>query len=373
MTFRLLGALLLAIPLHAQTLQWRVVPVAPTNLTPVVIAFSGVDEFPPVSPRVRIDGATIHVEFGRAFNVPREWREQVQLGALPPGNYEVVVTKEGDPPQRFPLRVRDATTFPILTPIAVGEVEIDVMTRYPTRVFLGTRLARFTHANRGGIVVTPNAPIAPGLYDLTFEYFDGRKETARNAVEFVERDEGQPFGERQLMPVWFNGPGADGTQWRSEFDIADERRARMIREFEDEPHPRGLFWRIPPHRLLNLRYAVRVREAKSDRPSAVVPFIPERAFRISVWVPAVPTGPGQRATLRVYSLEPAEVTVLVGGQRRLVTTTRARLTEPAFASIDISNFQGEQDVFVQSVEPVWALASTYDAVTGDLTIRMPIH
>jgi hypothetical protein len=177
---------------------------------------------------------------------------------------------------------------------------------------------------------------------------------------------------RYLLPIFYNGPGAYGTQWTSELMLWAEEHG-TVRDVGLETRLEGAFFTnlFRPE----LPRVLRVKEASSLGASAIIPIVSEADFRQIVWLPAVPAGAGRVVTLRVYSTEATAFTLHIGSGQRQLRTVKNRPLGPAFASLDLSNLPaGEHELILKSVDRgLWAIASTYDLVTRDLTVRMPAH
>lgn len=179
---------------------------------------------------------------------------------------------------------------------------------------------------------------------------------------------GSAAAERLLVPIFYNGAGADGTHWRSEYTRWNPMHG-IVRELDFGQWPGGVFIEASS----DIPRFVHVNETSSLAPAAIVPVVPISDFATVAWVPSLPTGPGRRVTLRVYSLQPAEVTIGVGGDLRSINTRRGGADEPAYAVLDLSELPpGEHDAFVRSGQTlVWAMGSSFDLVTRELTVRTP--
>ena len=117
----------LALPAYAISItKARVVPAAPTNLTPVVLHLWGISGSPSAAPvfrSVRTDGTHIVVEMRRSgvgnISVLHSWEEKIPLGPLPGGDYDITIhyVDDSNRETRYPiaLEVRDVTTLPVET------------------------------------------------------------------------------------------------------------------------------------------------------------------------------------------------------------------------------------------------------------------
>lgn len=367
---------LLACSAAAEIGKVHVIPTAPTNLTPVRITFAG---RPIGAPAVRIDGSRIELRFiepdptvnGR----PRQ--DTVLLGALPAGNYEVVVLlRDGTVVQQFPLRVRDVTTLPIIFPWIHDDAGATFEWRYlgivPPRFRIEGKPVLFA-ARYGYVAIRPSEPLPLGLYDVEVTWPDGKTDVARNAVEVIASGgDYSPFGERMLFPIIFNGRVADGTEWRTSFDWESLDGQYLIRDGDYTPAPNGVFFEASPRHERRRRYYIRVQPDPPSGAWTQIPVVTETEFRPSMRIAGVPAGDGKRVTLRLYSVEPARITITADGFTRQVTTSGGSLMAPAFALVDLSHsLIGGGDLVLQGDAPFWAMTSSFDVETRELVIRTP--
>jgi hypothetical protein len=374
-------SLFLTTALSAQPIgKVHVIPTAPTNLTPVVLTFEGKPVF---APGVLIDGSSIEVRFPivDSSQPPPRRQDTVLLGTLPAGNYVVKVTVGGRGTtvlQQFPLSVRDVTTIPMIFPWIVNR-QLAAVTEWKAA---GPRPMDFRVAGRPAqmgtweqyISITPTLNLPPGLHDVEVVWPDGSSHVARNAVEVLTTTDYSVFGPRLLVPVLISGRGADGTSWSSELDVELLDWGYLARSLDRNDAPGGLFLTASPRFERRRRYSLRIQ---ADPPAGTwtpIPIVPETEFRPSMRIDAIPTKAGQRVTLRLYSVVPANVTITTGEFRRDVSTTGGDLLHPAFVSVDLTDaFPGSRfaDLVLFADAPIWALASTFDRVTRELYIRTP--
>ena len=354
-----------------------VIPAAPTNLTPIVLTFEG----KPVSaPSVRIAGSHIELRFldSDPTQSAKPRQDTVLVGHLAPGDYDVTVTlRDGVVAQSFPLRVRDVTTIPFIFPWITktrGAAVLDWTSFgpvYPTASIGGVR-ARFGRWDQY-LAVYPTEALPAGLYDVEFRWPDGSVDLAKNAVEIVNSAEDTPFGARNLVPVLFTGPGAYGTHWSTEYDFESIDYGYLSRSLDRNDHPRGWLFVPSPRQERRRRYYVRVQpEPRAlDTP---IPVVPETDFRPSFRINDIPTRLRQTVTLRVYSVEPANVTITTPqGFSRRVRTEAGAAGDPAFAGVDLSAAfdLDATDLILFADAPIWAMASTFDPATREFFVRTP--
>jgi hypothetical protein len=369
-------AILVATSLSAAPIgKVYVIPAAPTNLTPVVLTFEG----KPVSaPVVRIDGSRIELHFFEAdpTQSARPRQDTVLLGHLAAGNYDVIVTLGNSVvAQQFPLRVRDVTTIPFIFPWITktrGAAVLEWTELSFPSVFIGGVRARYGRIDQY-LAIYPTEALPAGLYDVEFRWFDGSVDVAKNAVEIVNSADDTPFGARNLVPVLFSGPGAYGTHWTTEYDFELIDFGYMSRSLDRNDHPRGWLFVPSPRQERRRRYYVRV-QPEPNATRTPIPVVQETEFRPSFRINDIPTRIRQTVTLRVYSVEPANVTITTPeGFSRRVRTEAGGKDEPAFASVDLSRAfdQDSTDLILFADAPIWALASTFDPATREFHVRTP--
>lgn len=362
----------------------HVIPTAPTNLTPIVLTFGGK---PVEAPGVRIDGNRVEVRFLDADPTlnARPRQDTVLLGTLAAGNYEVVVMlRDGVVAQRFPLQVRDVTTIPIIFPWISGSqaavTEWTSLGVVPPRIRIGGQPGRVGREDKY-ISFRPAEPLPPGLHDVEILWPDGKLDLARNAVEMLQTGDYSTFGERILLPVLQTGTGADGTAWSSSFDYESHDWDWISRYLDSNGAPRGAFQRLSPRHERRRRYYVRVQADPPSGPWTPLPVVRESEFRPSTRITQVPLGPSKRVTIRLYSIEPARVTIRSEGFETEVQTTGGSLFEPAFAFVDLSTIPPAAvcgpveatatDLVLFADAPIWAMVSSFDTATRQLMIRTP--
>lgn len=354
-----------------------VIPAAPTNLTPIVLTFEG----KPVSaPSVRIDGSHIELRFLDAdpTHSAKPRQDTVLIGHLAAGNYEVTVTlRDGVVAQRFPLQVRDVTTIPLIFPWITktrGAAVLDWTSFGPVYpiAFIGGVRARFGRWAQY-LAIYPTEALPAGLYDVEFRWPDGSVDFAKNAIEIVNSEEDTPFGARNLVPVMFTGPGAYGTHWSTEYDFESIDLGYLSRFLDRNDAPRGWLFVPSPRQERRRRYYLRVQPEPNATPTPI-PVVQETDFRPSFRINDVPTRLRQIVTLRVYSIEPANVTITTPeGFSRRVRTEAGADDEPAFASVDLSAAFADDttDLILFADAPIWAMASTFDPATREFFVRTP--
>jgi hypothetical protein len=354
----------------------HVIPTAPTNLTPIVLTFSGT---PVSAPSVRREGDRVEIRFLDVDPATRALARQntVLLGTLPPGDYQVVVTlRDGVVAQEFPLQVRDVTTLPIVFPWITPDDDAVLEWKYlgpvPPQLYIdGERVFYGSYAPY--VSIRPWRELPPGLYDVEVRWPDGKIDVARNSVEVTETAVKTPFGARMLLPILFTGAGAYGTEWVTEYDFEALDYSFLSRWYGRSDGPEGAWQQgVSPRYERRRAYYLRVRAEAPSGPWASIPAVPETEFRPSARITNVPAAGGKRVTLRLYSVVPATITVSGDGFERQVSTTGGGVFGPAFASLDLSGvLAGESDLVLIGNAPFWAMTSSFDPETRALIIRTP--
>lgn len=369
-------ALLFATTLSAAPIgKVYVIPAAPTNLTPVVLTFEGK---PVTAPAIAIDGSSIEIRFiGDPTQTAKPRQNTVLVGALAAGNYEVTVLLDRVVAQTFPLQVRDVTTIPFLFPWitktrAAAVLEWTSLPAYPSVTIGGVR-ARFGRIDQY-IAVYPESKLPAGLYDVELRWPGGAVDYAKNAVEITESADDPPFGARNLVPVLFSGPGAYGTRWTTEYDVDLLDFGYFTRALDRNDHPRGWLFVPSPRQERRRKYYVRVHVNPPLGTRTPIPVVQETEFRPSLRLNDVATRRGHSVTLRIYSIEPANVTITTPeGFSRRVRTEGGGKEDPAFASVDLTSaFEFDAtDLILFADAPIWAMASSFDPATLQLHMRTP--
>lgn len=204
-----------------------VVPRRPLASDDVTLLLSGhcPDGCVPIHPRVRVDGSTITIAFGSPEGcvlVPTSWSRRVEIGELPPGRHDVVVTYRESVMSRHAVDIAAVSQPFDVLPVS-GEAGIEVLLRGVSGCpgsLCSTKRVRFNGVEAGvrttaeGLVaVVPT--LAEGLIDVTVISADGSQVSAPAAFEYTTRFDARDY-RRVLFPVTYAGPGAGGSQWMSE-------------------------------------------------------------------------------------------------------------------------------------------------------------
>jgi hypothetical protein len=236
--------LFLALSLLATTLSAKNVffdPPNPTSATPVV-AHVTLTGCPPTKVTAERHGAIISITLDQPqCLVATPFDAAVDLGVVPAGVYDVVVS----PPMLLlglaegTLIVRDATppfeVVPNVVPLNGGEIHLRnpnglymcvITTPEPVceqiTVMIGGQPATIVRSTQTDIVVTA-PPHAAGTVDVTLTRAAGTL-TATAALDYFDfnKTPDLAFFEPVLFPAWVTGPGAFGSQWRTDVSMRNE-------------------------------------------------------------------------------------------------------------------------------------------------------
>lgn len=392
--------------------RFRVFPSAPVNTTPITFVFAGTGADStdvPYAPRVVIDGSQIRITFGRdssvcCFSATSSWYEEIKIGALPAGDYEVVteVPGYGRPKiYRHSFIVRDVTTIPFDVPAYLNPSWWRFRLHWAdyseiTRVAIGGREVE-GYFDMDGVTLSieeflqlvrlPSgyyeASVAAGVYDVTVEWEDGEKIVANNAFEVTY--EGIPaILDRYLVPVYINGGGAIGSQWESSLTIRPAAfRPVTVGGLEwssgeafSPNRPSGFVLGIPYRNESGYSMTLRFREATHSTAWTKLPVVRLNDFFLrEVVIQDIRFSPKSRVMLRIYADDTDRAVVRVSTNRdRNVVVVRARADELAFAQIDLTPFwkDGSHSVYLSSDSPMWAFVTVTDSETNAVAVVTPV-
>jgi hypothetical protein len=166
--------------------------------------------------------------------VPHGADVDVDLGALPPGVYRVsvgfptillavaeatLVVRDANPPFEV---LPNALLSPNEPVHLIGQIlygcapNISPTTCEPFEVLIGDKRAEVISSTQQEIVVRPPAALPSGVYDVTISRPSAILR-ATAALHVGPPDEA--FYERVLFPVFFSGPGAFGSDWRTDASL----------------------------------------------------------------------------------------------------------------------------------------------------------
>ena len=387
----------------------RVVPPIPTNLTPVTLHFSGIEGCAftyATGAAVERVGQVIRVRIALGgeciLSVTDDWYIAVPVGALEPGNYEVLADAGRGFVKMAQFKVLDATTFPITPPGLLVSECFGYLLRAPM-VFHDAQL-RLGNAEAfvddGGRMSVSDCA-EPGLVDVEVTTPDGETFIARNGFTFYEGESGatHPYVyEDVLIPIYLNARGASG-DWRTElafratelgrvvpfyapwgrFEAGSERA--VIAPVEVGNRGNGFFLRVARNGVERFLPELRVwNAAVADVVPTRLPVVRERDWLAGASViETLPAAKGTRVTVRVYSPGDDSIGVEVAmadAQRRVIQPTRGSADAPRFASFEftVTDSTGlPKMTFTPSVfgYRYWVMVTLTDAVTHQVVVLTP--
>lgn len=411
--------LLAAVPAFAAI---ELAPPAPTDESYVVLQvrepWSNVCL--PRNPQVsrngnRIDVAfTVQFEVG-CFNRVNFWSADVPLGVLPAGAYDVVVSA---PPVNATVKlvVTDATPPVIVEPPVLSSlVPTDVRVSVPGSCLQDGAVVLVdgvtVPSRSDGCSATATFPAhPPGAVDVTARILADEHTTVA-AVRYID-PEATPdpsLFERVLIPVFFNGPGAFGSQWATEVVMVN-RSPRPLRWL---PRVSGSLPPIPADATVSLegignhltglvlflprgydvRFAAVFRDVSREASQwgTELPIVREDEFEPTVTLPNVPFDPRYRLQLRIYGIDGHSFRVHVApssSESREITVAGActrpnepcNSRQPAFASVDLGaafpQLAGRQQIRISPAtfdftRKIWAFVTVTNNETQQVTVMTP--
>ena len=366
--------------------------------------------------RIDVDW-TVNYTIG-CFNRLTTWNTDVPLGLLEAGEYQVVLEVNGGLIADLPLVVSDATPAVtvqpnVLSSLAPTEVRIDT-TGFgglcPTDSAVVTVDGSTVPSHTDGCSVIATFPAhAPGAANVTVR--EGTSElTTVAAVRYIDpgATPDPSLFERVLVPVLYNGPGAFGSQWRTEVDLFNRtpRTLDWLPEvsetlppvayntgatLEEVPnHLTGLVLFLP--RGYDVRFGAVFRDVSRDASQwgTELPIVREGEFQSTIVLPNVPFDPRYRRQLRIYGIEGFSygARVFIGEEQRDVGVTGPCSTrdepcnsdQPAFASVDLGPafplLTGKQKITISAApfdftRKIWAFVTVTNNTTQQVTAITP--
>lgn len=419
-------------------------PPAPTanDSVSVIVSETWRDGCVPRNPRVTRVGQRVEIAFTASLpnvgciQVITPWRAVVPVGMLEAGRYEIVVLVDGQLLERSELVVTSAapsfSVVPAVVPVSGGPIELVTSLdtpfttctpsgcpNVPVRIGDVTVTGRATSSTRLRVDVPAHAK---GVVDVVVGEGAAAR-TARLALRYhdpADVPDPQAFA-TVLVPLIFNGPGAYGSQWRTDVrlrntgDVAlspvtyfNMRFCPETPVLADPPlpcrpeiapstsayvftpdRPRGVLLRLVRGMADQATFSALVRDTSREDISfgAEMPIVREEDFRTgAIYFPNVPLHDSRyRFSLRVYLLntdrEPVTYSLTrpggTFGGTRSVIATREAIDEAAFAMVDIPAVSAGVDtptgIQLQStgVSPIWAFLTITNNQTQQVTIIRP--
>lgn len=400
-------------------------PVAPTDQSYVVLQVHEVwgNLCAPGNPQVSRTGNRIEVVWTVSHALGclsrlNFWSDDVALGLLEPGVYEVVLKAERTLATRT-LVVTDATPSLLIEPhilssFGLTEVRIDAPgeclsdgavvtvdgTAAPSRVD-GCALLATLQAHEPGAA---NVTVRVGTKELT----------TVAAVRYIDPNAtpDRALFERVLIPVLFNGPGAFGSQWATEVELLNRTARPLVwlpRVSESLPavaynateslesagnHLAGLVLFLP--RGYDVRFGAVFRDLSREASQwgTELPIVREGEFEPTVVLLNVPFDSRYRLQLRVYGIEGFTFGARVSASQEgeLLTKDLAvqgactvrdepcNSNQPAYGSMDLGGtfplLAGRVQLTVSAApfdftRRIWAFVTVTNNVTQQVTTITP--
>lgn len=254
----------------------------------------------------------------------------VNLGVLEGGTYEVTTRIMGSETARKTLEVRGVDPFAVYPAGASttggGEVLIGTPGLFSgeqtPKVFFGTTEAtRLIY--RGPFLGAEPPPHSAGIVDVTVMVGEQRN-VARHAFKYYEPSAApEPFVfERLLFPVHHSGPGANGSEWRTDTFISSaifghgrplvfhtppcSTCPTMITtpvQVDLERRNEGLILYLARGARENLAVTSRARDLSRQLLTAgtEIPVVGDEQFREFILMPNIPAEPAHRYMLRLWA------------------------------------------------------------------------
>ncbi|HYO79215.1 MAG TPA: IPT/TIG domain-containing protein [Thermoanaerobaculia bacterium] len=325
----------------------RVEPPDPTSTTPIVLFVTEIDTCPP-EPVVTRSGFTITVSLGGGMCLPppAEITHRLELGPLPAGTYTVNVT---DPPAGatatfvvLDANEDDLRVYPSTGKIS-GSTELNIQGFVPCpghpgsvcptpQIFIGgTEVTPVTRLQNGSYkVFTPPHAAGPVEIRLT----NGDATLSGYAFRYIDPAAApiETLFEKVLIPVVYNGPGANGSQWRTELAVRNllnypiepwrpvvgavqfpERRPLVL---DSGSAPAGVFAFVPREAAASIHYNARIRDVSRESQDWGTELPVVRASEVKAGpkeLMNIPLDARFRHTLRLYSMDSVPTTVQLTG------------------------------------------------------------
>jgi hypothetical protein len=350
------------------------------------------------------------------------WAYDLPLGVLEAGLYTIRFWHNGELQRTdtFPVTSADAPVkiFPSFASIRGGSPLLVVQREdHCTGALRGAALlidgieVPVTEEN-DGCALTAVAPAhAAGPVNVAVRTAGGSILTAPYALRYL--DPAAPVDtavfERVLIPILYNGPGAFGSQWRSETKL--EQRTLPVDWFHDferaacdgpcstlpalslsdfRDHPAGLIVTVP--REKEMVFSLRIRDVSRTGSSygTEVPIAREEDFQQDLAFANVPFDPRYRLMLRLYSMSGVSdfVQVVTDPNPRSVrligpcAAEPCASAQPAFAAVDLTAlfpaFANQQPRTVRvftglGLERYWGFITVTNNETQQVTVISPMR
>lgn len=429
------AALFLVLSLTASAEPFRFEPAASASTTSVKLIVSSAwrDSCVPRNAQVTRAQNVVDVLWsvpldGACLAVVTPWSDEVPLGVLPAGLYEVrlrvndfdglktiatraLVVSEGDGAfEIVPSFVSTAggsvdlrsLDFCVASPQEVKSVKVDGVD-VPYTVDPCSIVAHIPARAAGPVDVS----VEVGTKVLTV------RSTLRVLDPAATPDES--VFERILIPVLYNGGGANGSQWRTELEMRNLSQKGSLRFFPNVMQPlaasvptgpqkvvithqstKGVVLFIPRNIADDVRFGLLVRDVSRDQSAwgTEVPVVRERDSQLGdtpLMLANVPFDDRYRLTLRLYSIDGGPLTFDVfTAETPFVSrnvsiepaceTPPCNSVDPGFASVDLGALmpelagRGARSIFIRPwtpARPHWAFVSVTNNTTQHVTTISP--
>jgi hypothetical protein len=354
------ASLMFALPLLAATP--RIEPMFPDSSTPFTVSFFYFVCGEPQT-KVTVTPGDIDIEVGLA---PGSWacitevppfEGRVKVGPVPAGTYRLHI--ESNRSYETTLVVRDANGIflaPFAVPIGSSPRPVTLV-RNDGSSFLdydgmaivgGQRVAfRTGRSTLAGLDVPSSS--RPGAVDVDVSVGEEHW-LERSALAYY--DPSQPpdrsIAEPLLFPIAYDGPGAYGSQWKTDNSILPGNWASLYASPCDGCTNNGL--KLPPMSRADGLVVWFVRGAwklgatsllrevsHPDSAPIPVPVVRERDFVTSHVLGPIPVDPKYRVTLRVWSLEPTSFFTSATSPTNSLRTQRSSPKGLPFLMVDLTD------------------------------------
>lgn len=369
---------------------------------------------------VKRSGSAIEVDFPSVYEgciaTPLLYPAPVELGVLEPGSYEVTAKLMGSITGRARLEVRGVgahIVYPPASPVGgggrifIGE-SYEFFGPYEVRqVRFGSVGARILQGYDRLVVEAPPHP--PAIVDVTIVTRSGNV-VIPHSFKYFEGERPDPFGyEPLLVPVFYSGPGAAGSHWRTEVWLgtvtsfsrpivfhpppcaACPGEVRGVLKVEGPSRPDGLVLHLARGGRPDLVSSIRAQDMSRTHSNAgtELPLVGTEQFRERVRLINVPRGVENRYSLRVWSRSEGQrsstARLAISAQSSApVTYLELKLSEGlnrgfSFGVVDLSaqirsTPQGDPltvSVSAEGAEVLWAMLTITNEATGQVTILTP--
>ena len=392
-------------------------PIRPTTDDFIRIRVQGgcSDSCVPRDPRVEITAGEVKVSLrnpsGGCLTTPTAFGERVEIGRLPAGTRDLVITFEERELARKSITV---TSPPIRVLPRFGREGAQVLLTIPARfgsgsipVMLGGVSVPGTMVDASTVMITVPR-LTAGLHDVAITSSETTF-TAPQAFEYTDTPDPSYFL-KVLFPVTFAGPGAFGSVWLSENSILNRNTIAVTTDVALEPIApratrilpthntnRGLVAGVPRDLAGQLWFSSHVRDLSRNAEDAGTELrvVPEHETRSTLVIAHLKVDPKDRYQLRAYDIDGVERLVVIniqsagGGtsetlflnlrtQIRCVTTP-CITNEPAFGAIDLGAALAKLGATEVDIEifagindaRLWAFVSATNNETQHVTTYTP--